>query len=519
MFAIASTITKFVHAGLLSVFVFMGFYMYLRRPAAAVCRRLFRHQLLLIVLFNVLSFVLIVMHDYQQYLSMSDYSSLSAAADVGVSLFNRLAEMLRGAVGKYLPAWLRIETLFTLLLYSAVAVLMYLLLLSLHRRTNRLLWNCVFMLTSISFVVLWRLDQESARFQAYWMLAGFLVVNLVMLLFRGRWLWKLPAWLFLGISAVFILLPFAFPSPAGGSLNWVSVGPVRFQPSEFVKLSFAFFLAVVYTREKKKHALIMAFALTVFLTAVLLLQRDLGTLLIFGILAWLMTYDYTKKSYVLWGGAGLVVLAGLLAYRYFYHVTERVDIWLNPWEEPLGSGYQILQSLFAIADGGFLGTGLYMGVPSYIPARTTDMIFSVITEEMGGFFAMVLILLYLLMFLFVMETGRRERIRFRRNVLTCFGILLMSQTFIIVGGAIKLIPLTGVTLPFISYGGSSFLSSYISIGIIEAVIRLYRIDREEVKKREEEKRTGEEPGRKEGAQTGSEKETGRLSAFEFGDLF
>ena len=132
-------------------------------------------------------------------------------------------------------------------------------------------------------------------------------------------------------------------------------------------------------------------------------------------------------------------------------------------------GYQIVQGLFAMTDGGLFGTGLFMGVPGYIPARTTDMIFAVIVEEFGGLFAICLLLIYLLMFLFVMETGRRERDQFRRTLLVAFGILFMSQTFIIVGGVIKLIPLTGVTLPFMSYGTSFMIMNFALLGLMGSV--------------------------------------------------
>ena len=265
---------------------------------------------------------------------------------------------------------------------------------------------------------------------------------------------------------------------------------------------------MIYTKNRKLYSVLVAGAVTGFMALVLLVQRDLGTLLIFGILAWMMTYDYVGKGYVLWGGLILVAVAGYAAYHLFEHVQVRFDIWLDPWEDVNGQGYQIAQSLFAITDGGFFGTGLFQGSPGYIPARTTDMIFAVIVEEFGGVFAIFVLLIYLLMFLFVMETGRRERNQFRRNLLVAFGILFMTQTFIIVGGVIKLIPLTGVTLPFISYGGSSLLSSFITIGIIEAVIRLYRIDREEARKHARQQAPAR-PGRGKGS----------IRPFEFDDPF
>ncbi len=511
MFQMTALVAKYIFLALMMLFTGMGFYMYLKKPNSIVCRELFSYQTAIIVIFNILSFVIIILKE------VHTAQTMETALEAGIITENAQMAGIKGIMlrfqqltEKILPSWLRFSVVFTLLLYAGEMVFMYILLLTLHRHTNRLLWNCVFMLVSVGFVMLWRLDQTTARYQVYWLALCFIVINVVMLFFRGRWIWNIPVWLFLVASVGLIVLPFVFPYEMNGSLNWVDLFGFTFQPSEFVKIMFAFFLAVLYTKNRKLYSVMVAGAVTAFMALVLLIQRDLGTLLIFGILAWLMTYDYTGKHYVLWGGVFLVAIAGFFAYRLFDHVQVRFDIWIDPWADVSGQGYQIAQSLFAITDGGFFGRGLYQGAPGYIPARTTDMIFAVIVEEFGGVFAICLILTYLLMFLFVMETGRRERNQFRRNLLVAFGILFMSQTFIIVGGVIKLIPLTGVTLPFISYGGSSLLSNFITIGIIEAVIRLYRIDREEARKHA---REGQIPQQIQG------KQRIVLQPFEFGDPF
>lgn len=451
MFQIAALVARFLYPTILLAFTAMGYYLYIVKPSAATCKDFYVYQLVIIIIFNLLSFFLI-------FMKMLDTFRTSGEFDV--------------------------SRIMIIAIYVLEMVVMYILLCTLHRNTNRLLWNCVYMLLSVSFIVLFRLDKGDAMRQVLWIAVGFLAANIVLLFFRGRWIWKIPVWVFLILSVGLIILPFIFPEEAGGALNWVSIKGVSFQPSEFVKLTFAFFLAVLYTRKNKLTSILIAGGVTIFLALVLLKQNDLGALLIFGILAWMMTYDYTGWSVVLWGGAILVALAAYGAYHAVYHVQVRFDIWLDPWADVNGTGYQIVQSLFAIANGGWLGMGLYQGVPGYIPVNTSDMIFSVIAEEMGMIFCITLLLIYLLMFLFVLETGRRERNTFRRNLLIAFGVLFMSQTFIIVGGVIKLIPLTGVTMPFISYGGSSLFSNFITISIIEAVIRLYRIDREEARKRE-----------------------------------
>lgn len=476
MFQMMVLVSKYVYLFLLVLFTALGYFVYIRKPAASTCKEMYSYQAAIVVLFNLLSIILIVLREWKDTVP-----------------------------------W---EVLKSVALYVGAMIGMYILLLTLHRHTNRLLWNCVFMLLSVGFITLWRLDAETAHRQVYWIIACFAVVNVVMLFFRGRWIWKIPALVFIVVSVGLIVLPFVFPSEANGSLNWADIHGFVFQPSEFVKLTFAFFIAVVYTKQNKVTSLIQAVIVTGFMALVLLVQNDLGALLIFGILAWMMTYDYLGRGFVLWGGCIGIVIAAMLAYRFVGHVTVRFDIWLDPWADINGGGYQIAQSLFAITSGGWFGTGLYQGTPGYIPARTTDMIFSAISEEFGAVFAIVLLLIYLLMFLFVMETGRREKNTFRRNLLVAFGILFMSQTFIIVGGVIKLIPLTGVTLPFISYGGSSLLSNFITIGIIEAVIRLYRIDREEARQREQRREEEEWEAYYEAVAAAQKREAQRDSQYE-----
>lgn len=310
MFQMMAMVSKYVYLFLLIVFTGIGYFVYWRKPTASTCKEMYSYQAAIIVLFNLLSGILILLKEW----------------DEGIP-------------------W---EALKTLTLYAAAMIGMYILLLTLHRHTNRLLWNCVYLLLSIGFIALWRLDPETAVTQVYWIIGCFIVVNIVMLFFRGRWIWKIPAAVFMIVSVGMIILPFVFPSAANGSLNWANIKGFVFQPSEFVKLTFAFFIAVIYTKQNKVSSFIQAAVVTAFMAVVLLVQNDLGALLIFGILAWMMTYDYLGKGIVLWGGCICIAIGAVLAYKFVSHVTVRFDIWLNPWADVNGSGYQIVQSLFAI---------------------------------------------------------------------------------------------------------------------------------------------------------------------------
>ena len=204
-------VAKYVDLALILLFTGMGYYMYLKKPSSLVCKELFAYQTAIIILFNILSFVLIILREVHTAKTVED------AIESGILSEGTHFQTIRGIMLKmqqitehFLPSWLRFSVVFTLLIYMVLLLGMYLLIHRLHRHTNRLLWNCVFMLVSIGFVMLWRLDQETARYQVYWLAAGFVVINAVMLFFHGRWIWNIPVWLFLLASVGLIVLPFIF---------------------------------------------------------------------------------------------------------------------------------------------------------------------------------------------------------------------------------------------------------------------------------------------------------------------
>ncbi|MBO5955594.1 MAG: FtsW/RodA/SpoVE family cell cycle protein, partial [Clostridia bacterium] len=176
------------------------------------------------------------------------------------------------------------------------------------------------------------------------------------------------------------------------------------------------------------------------------------------------------------------LLVGFLGYKFLYHIQVRVGVWLDPWADVSNKGYQIAQSLFAIASGGYFGRGLGNGSPYYIPEVHTDFIFSAICEELGVFGgAAVIILFFLLSYRCFKITLNTENLY---NKAVGLGLTLMFalQTFIIIGGVIKFIPLTGITVPFVSYGGTSIVVSFASLGIMQAISAIE--DRKEARKNE-----------------------------------
>ncbi len=350
-------------------------------------------------------------------------------------------------------------------------LVMHILTITVHKGTSRLLWNGIWMLLVVGLTMLWRLRSSVAVRQVRWLLFCLVLVNVILAVMRKNWIYRIPSSVFAAFCGLLIVLPFLFPYQSGGALNWVDIHGFTFQPSEFVKISYVFFLAFLYAKKRSFRRFAFAACVTGFLALVLLKQNDLGGLLLFGLLFWLLTYEYIGNAAILWGGLFLAAAAAYAAFRLVPHVRVRVEAWLNPWADIFDGGYQIAHSLFAITGGGWFGSGLYKGLPTYIPVNTTDMIFSAIAEEFGGIFVSLLIILYGTLAVTVLKYAEHEKQAQKRTLLLGFGILFMAQTFINIGGAIKLIPLTGVTLPFISYGGSSMISTFVSMAVVQGIIR------------------------------------------------
>ncbi len=355
-----------------------------------------------------------------------------------------------------------------------------------------LLLPIVTMLTGIGLVMIFRLtydienEENLAITQAVWILVGSGAMLFVVMFFRNyHRLFEYKYLLALG-GLLFILLTF---TPLGyevhGARRWVDIGPVSFQPSEFGRLALIVFFAG-YLAEKRdvmaatsrsflgvqlpslKYfgpvAVVWAFSL-----AILVFEKDLGSSLLFFAVPLLMLYVATgRTAYIILGGL-LFSVGSLLAYLAFGHVQVRVRAWLDPWQDPDGEGFQIVQSLFNIADGGILGTGLGAGFSQTIPEVQTDFIFSTIASELGLLGATVV----LLAFLIFVYRGIKISLLATDDAskLLAFGLTSMFalQTLIIVGGTTKAIPLTGMTLPFVSYGGSSVVGSFLLTALLLVV--------------------------------------------------
>jgi cell division protein FtsW (lipid II flippase) len=332
------------------------------------------------------------------------------------------------------------------------------------------------LLTGIGLTEIYRIDEDDAFKQGLWIVIGLSAFAATLFLFHRDYR-RLESYKYLlGLAAIALLVlpvvPFLGETVNGARL-WVNVGPIHFQPGEFAKILLIVFLAG-YLREKREVlaqfrlkdlgplVLIWGGAM-----AVLVITNDLGGgILYFGIFL-AMLYAATAQVWFVVAGATLFVGGATVVYRMIPRVEERVQIWLDPWSDPFDSGYQTVQSLYSIANGQFGGTGFGKGTFTdadgnpLIPYLNTDFIYSALAQELG----LVGIAAFLLVYMLFAARGFRIALLaqdgFSKLIAVGLTFAFTLQAFIIIGGIVRLIPLTGITLPFVSYGGSSIVANFV----------------------------------------------------------
>ena len=360
------------------------------------------------------------------------------------------------------------------ILYAAIVLYRML-----YPKANRLVVNNMCMLLSISFVMLTRLSYGKALRQ-FIIVAVSLAVALVIPYFVHKFKFlKNLKWVYgiVGIAALSVVLILG-QTTYGSKLSY-SIAGVTFQPSEFVKILFVFFVASALYKASGFLEVLITAAVAGAHVIILVLSKDLGSALIFFVVYVLMVFIATRNYLYLLAGAVGGSAAAYAAYLVFAHVQVRVQAWKDPWSVIDSAGYQITQSLFAISRGGWFGLGLFKGTPESIPFVEADFIFSAIAEELGIIFAVCLILICVSCFIMFMNIAVRLNDKFYQLTAFGLGVIYIFQVFLTIGGGTKFIPLTGVTLPLISYGGTSVLTTLIMFSIIEG---LYIIKQEEMQK-------------------------------------
>jgi peptidoglycan glycosyltransferase len=342
----------------------------------------------------------------------------------------------------------------------------------------------VTLLNGLGYVFIARLDQDLAGLQATWTavgIGGFIATLVVIRRVRDldRYRYTL---LFVGVGLLLLPLLPVVGKEVNGSRIFVAFGPVNFQPGEFAKVLLALFFAsyLVEKREllsiatwgvgpvrlpEPKHLapVLMAWG---FSLLVLFFQKDLGSSLLFFALFVIMLWLATQRASYLVVGATLFVTGALFAWRTFTHVQQRVDIWLDPWDLCFDEGQQICRSWFGLALGGVSGTGPGLGRFDRFPAVETDFIFTVIGEELGLLGGTLLLAGFLLFVGSGLRIAVNAEHSFEKLLAAGLTTLIGIQAFIIIAGVTRLLPLTGVTLPFVSYGGSSLVANYVLLALL-----------------------------------------------------
>lgn len=368
-----------------------------------------------------------------------------------------------------------IEKLSEVDFYTYIAILVLTLLTSFlvdrFTKSDNILLLIVNMLFSIGVAIIYRLDPKLGSRQLQFYLIGVILFFMTYFILKAYKSWDKLILFYAGVAIFLFAITLVFGSYIGGAKNWIIIKGISIQPSEFAKVPLAFFIASFYTHFNKISLrpfgrYFMNFMIYVFI-GFLFLQKDLGTALIFFGLLILSQFVYEKDRKLIFINMVFMLIGSVIAYILFGHVRIRVATWLDPWSDIDVTGYQITQALFAMASGGLFGTGIGLGHPDYIPVAESDFIFSAICEEMGIFMGIAVVLLFMILVYRAIKISLIQENKFFSVLAFCIGVLFALQTFIILGGVLKLIPLTGVTLPFISQGGSSMLAGFILLGCLQ----------------------------------------------------
>lgn len=338
-----------------------------------------------------------------------------------------------------------------------------------YKNLSKLVMNNMLMLLMFSFVILTRLSFALAVRQfATACISVFICLIVPFIIDKAKRLEKLGI-LYAGVGIILLLLVKVFGQTKYGATNWIYIGGISFQPSEFVKILYVFFIASMLSKGTELKQIFKVAVLAGLQVILLVLEKDLGGALIFFITFLLMIYVASKKPIYLVSGLAAGSVAAFTAYKLFSHVRIRVLAWKEPWSHISNEGYQITQSLFAIGTGGWFGLGLGKGLPNSIPVVESDFVFSAICEELGGIVAFCIVLIYLSCFIMFINIAMKMKRNFYKLTALGLSIVYGFQVFLTIGGVTKCIPSTGVTLPLISYGGSSVLSTVIIFCIIQGL--------------------------------------------------
>lgn len=329
------------------------------------------------------------------------------------------------------------------------------------------------MIFSIGIIMIYRIEPELGIRQLEIYLGSLVFFFLTYFVVRwGHRLFEGREVFYFATTLALFLITLVFGLTLGGARNWITVAGIRVQPSEFAKIPFVFFVASWYLHyEFYQTSLVKKLSLSIAVYALLalfMLQRELGTAAVFFAVLLCSQVAFERNHWIPFANLVLALFGLFVAYHLFSHVRVRFEMWRDPWSDFNDKGYQIIQALFAIAEGGFFGTGIGLGQPTRIPLGHSDFIFASTIEEMGLFMGICLVFLFIILLYRGFKMAMQQERDFYAALAVCISALFGAQALIMFAGVFKVIPLTGITVPFLTYGGSSLLSSFILLGALQA---------------------------------------------------
>jgi cell division protein FtsW (lipid II flippase) len=351
-------------------------------------------------------------------------------------------------------------------------------------QADSVLLPIVVLLNGIGYVFIARIDQDLAGLQATWTAVGVAAFTVTLVGMRrvrdlARYRWTFA---FAGVGLLLLPLVPKLGYASNDARLWIRVAGLTFQPGELAKICLALFFAAYLTDRREVIAAgtlrigplslpeprDLGPVLVAWLASLLVMvfERDLGSSLLFFALFVVMLWVATERSRFLVLGTGMFAAGAFGAFHSFAHVRTRVSTWLDPWSRAQGKGYQLVQSSFALAWGGLTGTGIGLGDPTRVPAVQTDFILAAIGEELGLLGTTAILIGFVLLIGSGLRIALNAERTFEKLLATGLTTILGVQAFVIIGGVVRLVPLTGVTLPFVSYGGSSLVANYVLLAIL-----------------------------------------------------
>jgi len=333
-------------------------------------------------------------------------------------------------------------------------------------------------LSAFGLLAVARISPDLAHRQQYWLLISLLLaVGLGPAFSNFRRMAAIKyLWVLLSLTLFGLLL--LFGQEVNGARLWIRIGAIQYEPVELIKLFIVFFLAAylaetadviaaarpwsIRANLKYLGPLILGWGVSM---GILMLQRDIGMAALLLATFAVLLYAGTRRIDLLVGSCTLFAGVAFWAMHHYSYVATRIVVWRHPFADPLGSGYQAAQGYYSLAAGGIFGTGYRLGHPGFIPAAATDYIYAAISEEFGFIGALILLGLFLMLVVRILAIAGAQPDLYTKLLAIGLASTMAFQVFIIVGGVIGLFPLTGITLPFISYGGSSLVANFLLVGL------------------------------------------------------